>query len=62
MHISFNLRKLTISSIYHKKILKKPTFKPKINLSGDWLEKAGFEIGGKITVTVSKNLLIIKKL
>lgn len=59
--MSINLRKLTISSIYSKKIFKKPIFKPKINLSGDWLEKAGFEIGGQITVTVSKNLLIIQK-
>lgn len=62
MSTSTNLRILTISSIYIKQIFKKPIFKPKINLSGNWLEKAGFEIGEKVTISVSKNLLIIKKI
>jgi toxic protein SymE len=62
MDMSFSLRKLTISAVYTKKILKKPKFKPKLNLCGIWLEKAGFEIGEQVTISVSKNLLIIKKI
>lgn len=56
------IRKLTVSSIYCKTIFKKPIVKPKITISGDWVEKAGFEIGDKITISVSNNLLIIQKL
>jgi toxic protein SymE len=56
-----NLRKLTVSSSYHKARWKKPTFKPKLTISGDWVEKAGFEIGDKVTISVSQNQLIITK-
>lgn len=42
-------------------IFKKPIHKPKITISGNWLEKAGFQIGENITISVSDNLLIIQK-
>lgn len=61
MSTFFNLRKLKISSQYCKALWKKPTHKPKLILSGDWLQKAGFEIGENVTVSVSKNLLIIQR-
>lgn len=57
-----NLRKLKISSKYAKALWKKPTHKPKLILSGDWMQKAGFEIGEIVSITVSKNQLIITKL
>lgn len=57
-----NLRKLKISSQYKKALWKKPTHKPKLILSGDWMQKAGFEIGESVTISVSQNLLIIQKL
>ena len=57
-----NLRKLKISSLYAKALWKKPTHKPKLILSGDWLQKAGFEIGENVTITVNKNQLIITKI
>jgi len=34
---------------------------PWLNLSGRWLEKAGFHIGDVIAVSVSKNTLTVKK-
>jgi toxic protein SymE len=45
-----------------KNLWKKPTIKPKLTISGEWMKKAGFEVGEKVTVSVSKNLLIITKL
>jgi hypothetical protein len=57
----FSIRKLTISSQYVRALWKKPTHKPKLIISGDWMKKAGFEIGEKVTVSVSQNLLIIQK-
>ena len=57
-----NLRKLKISSLYAKALWKKPTHKPKLILSGDWLQKAGFEIGESVTISVNKNQLIITKI
>lgn len=33
---------------------------PWLNLSGFWLEKAGFEIGDSIGITVNEGALIIK--
>jgi hypothetical protein len=61
MDTFFSIRKLTISSQYVKNLWKKPTIKPKLTISGEWMKKAGFEIGEKVTVSVSKNLLIIQK-
>jgi toxic protein SymE len=61
MSTFFNIRKLKISSQYAKALWKKPTHKPKLILSGDWMQKAGFEIGESVTISVSQNLLIIQK-
>jgi hypothetical protein len=33
---------------------------PKINISGEWLQKAGFEIGENVNIEVSRNKLIIQ--
>jgi toxic protein SymE len=62
MSTYFNIRKLKISSQFCKAIWKKPTHKPKLILSGDWMQKAGFEIGENVTITVNKNQLIITKI
>lgn len=35
--------------------------KPFIRLSGNWLSEAGFEYGTNITVSITKNKLIIEK-
>lgn len=40
----------------------KRSLKPKFTLSGDWLQKAGFEIGAEVTIQVQKNKLIIEPL
>lgn len=61
MSTFFSIRKLKISSQYKKLLWKKPTHKPKLTLSGDWMQKAGFEIGESVTISVSENLLIIQK-
>lgn len=61
MDTFFSIRQLKISSQYVKTIFKKPTHKPKLIISGDWMKKAGFEIGEKVTVSVSQNLLIIQR-
>lgn len=37
-------------------------FFPSLNLAGDWLQDAGFEIGQSVTVEISKGQLIIKAL
>lgn len=58
----FSIRKLTVSSQYVSALWKKPTHKPKLTISGDWMKKAGFEIGEKVTVSVSQNLLIIQRI
>lgn len=33
---------------------------PKINLAGDYLKNAGFEIGKSVKVEISKNQILIK--
>jgi toxic protein SymE len=33
---------------------------PWLNISGVWLEKAGFKAGDQVEITVKNNLLIIK--
>ena len=62
MSTFFSSRKLKISSQYAKALWKKPTHKPKLILSGDWMKKAGFDIGENVTITVNKNQLIITKI
>ena len=34
---------------------------PKINISGQWLKNAGFEIGENVKIEISQNQIIIKK-
>ena len=34
---------------------------PVLNLSGKWLQKAGFEIGDYIILSVSKDMIMIRK-
>jgi toxic protein SymE len=62
MNTRSKIRQLKISSSYHKQPFKRPVFRPKLTISGDWVEKAGFNIGDAVTVSVSQNLLIIQKL
>ena len=50
-----NFKILKISYLFAN---KKPV--PNINLSGDWLKKAGFEIGKSVTIEIKENQLIIK--
>lgn len=61
MSTFFKSRTIKISSILCKSIWKK-SLKPKITLSGDWIKKAGFEIGENVSISVSKNQLIITKI
>jgi toxic protein SymE len=60
MSTFFNTRTLKISSIFAKAQFKK-SLKPKITISGDWVKRAGFEIGERIKVEVFENRLIITK-
>lgn len=61
MTTSTKMRKLKISSKFYKAQWK-TSLKPSLTLSGDWLQKAGFEIGDNVTISVSKDLLIIQVL
>lgn len=60
MSIFFNSRKLKISSLFVRSTWSNSK-KPKLTLSGDWMQKAGFEIGESVTISVSQNQLIITK-
>lgn len=33
---------------------------PKINISGQWLKNAGFEIGQNVTIRISENKILIE--
>ena len=35
---------------------------PQINMTGKWLERAGFAAGDRVQVSVEKNRLVIEKL
>lgn len=61
MDIFFKTRSLKISSQFVKNLWSKPTIKPKLTISGKWMQEAGFEIGQEVTISVSKNLLVITK-
>ena len=50
-----NFKILKISYLFAN---KKPV--PKINLSGQWLKNAGFEIGQNVKIEVSENQILIK--
>ncbi len=50
-----NIKILKISYLFaNKKVV------PKINISGEWLKKEGFEIGQKVILEIVKNKIIIK--
>ena len=55
-------RKLTISSQFVRFKFKNPILKPKLPISGDWMQKSGFQIGEKVSITVNENQLIINKI
>lgn len=57
----FSSRTAKISYLF-KKAQFKESIKPKIQISGDWLQKAGFEIGAEVEIRVFKNKLIIEPL
>lgn len=38
----------------------KTSLKPKLTLSGDWMQKAGFEIGDKVSVSVENEIITIQ--
>jgi hypothetical protein len=61
MNTFFKVRTITISSQFQRFKFKNPIVKPKLTISGDWMQKAGFEIGEKVTITVKENQLIINK-
>lgn len=61
MNTFFKTRKLTISAQFVRFKFKNPIVKPKLTISGDWMQKAGFEIGEKVIITVHENQLIINK-
>jgi hypothetical protein len=46
----------------HNIAFRKESPVPFINLSGNWLEEAGFLIGDKVTVSVESNRLTIVKI
>ena len=50
-----NFRRLKIAYLWQGK--KRV---PRINISGQWLKNAGFEIGNNIELTISNNQIIIK--
>ena len=52
---NMNFKVLKISYLFSNKKAV-----PKINLSGEWLKKAGFEIGKNVTIEIKANQLIIK--
>lgn len=53
-----SIRTLKISSLFVRNLWSN-TKKPKLTISGDWMKKAGFEIGESVQVEVFENRLII---
>ncbi len=53
-----NFRKLKIGYIWRGKYSGEKQV-PQINLSGNWLQKAGFEVGQNVKIEVQENRLII---
>ena len=54
-------RKRTISALAVRPRWKKTYVTPKLTISGNWLNKAGFEVGEQVKIEVSNNKLIITK-
>lgn len=59
--MSFKSRTAKISYLLAKAQFKQ-SLKPKLTISGDWLEVAGFGIGEQVEIQVLKNKLIIQPL
>lgn len=57
----FKSRTAKISYLLAKAQFKR-SLKPKITVSGDWLEMAGFKIGAEVEIQVFENKLIIQPL
>lgn len=60
MSTFFSSRNLKISSYFAKAQFKR-SLKPKLTISGDWMLKAGFNIGETVKIEVFENRLIITK-
>ncbi len=58
----FSSRTIKVSCIVAVPRWKRRYLKPKITISGNWLEKAGFSVGELINIEVHEDKLIIKKL
>lgn len=54
-------RKLKIYSKTQQRAWNNSKDAPWLNVSGLWLDKAGFNIGCMVEITVAQNQLIIKK-
>ncbi|KAA2240313.1 type I toxin-antitoxin system SymE family toxin [Chitinophaga agrisoli] len=57
MKTNFNSRELTVSAMPGSS-----NDSPFIRLSGQWLQKAGFNIGDKVTVDVGHEYIMIRRL
>ncbi|WP_116787626.1 SymE family type I addiction module toxin [Flavobacterium psychrotrophum] len=55
------VRCLTISSKLVRAQFKR-SIKPQLTLSGDWMAKAGFSIGEKVSIEIEADRLVIKRL
>lgn len=54
-----NIRQVKLHSKY--RVLQNSSKQvPWLNISGVWLEKAGFKAGDQVEITIKSNLLIIK--
>jgi len=53
-------RKIQAKGVYREKAHNRTRFIPSLLLSGIWLEKAGFEIGEVVTITVENGKIIIQ--
>lgn len=62
MDTFFNIRKIDRFLSIREKHLEETHHKTKIDYFGGMDEKAGFEVGEKVTVSVSQNRLIITRL
>jgi len=54
-----NIRQVKLHSKY-RELQNSSKQVPCLNISGVWLEKAGFKAGDQVEITIKNNLLIIK--
>ncbi|MFD2934601.1 SymE family type I addiction module toxin [Spirosoma flavum] len=43
-----------------KNVMRQLIFTPSLNLAGQWMSQAGFEIGQTVRVTIENNKIIIE--